>query len=271
MKAWASGKTYYWPLAGSLTFFSWAPYDLLDNGLTVDRDGGLQIKGWTVDNKVGYGGDTNYGGEAPTDGSVDILTARTFDVSGGAMGSDGTSSVGNGVRIIFSHALCKVRFLISTDYDDDSRHWTIDKVALRDIYTKADFSGGVWGNYSEPKDYVCEFSPAAGPLEAGKFTEALSRTMMLPQPVGSSASRKPRIEITCWDGVSYIEEDGKKVEDKKVLTGVLYSNNSEVLRWKEGTDITYHLYISSGKEDYIEFDATTGDWGSESGGDIEIK
>lgn len=270
-KAWESGKTYYWPLAGNLTFFSWAPYDLTAHGLTVDKEGGLRIKGWNVDNKVGYGGSTNYGEEASADGSVDILTARTFDVSGGTTGSDGTSFSGSGVQILFSHALCKVRFLISTDYDDSSKQWTVEKAALRDIYTKADFSGGVWSNYSDPKDYVCEFSPVAGPLKVGEFTEIFTKTMMLPQPVNSSVSRKPRIELTCWDGVSYKDENGVKVEDKVVLTGVLYSNNSEVLRWKEGTDITYHLYISSGEGNYIEFDATTGAWDNGSGGDIEMK
>lgn len=270
-KAWESGKTYYWPLAGNLTFFSWAPYDLTAHGLTVDKEGGLQIKGWHVDNKAGYGGSTNYGGEASTDGSVDILTARTFDVSGGTTGSDGTSFSGSGVQILFSHALCKVRFLISTDYDDGSKQWTVEKAALRDIYTKADFSGGVWSNYSDPKDYECEFSPVAGPLKVGEFTEIFSKTMMLPQPVNSLGSRKPRIELTCWDGVSYKDENGVKVEDKVVLTGVLYSNNSEVLRWKEGTDITYHLYISSGEGNYIEFDATTGAWDNGGGGDIEMK
>lgn len=275
-KAWASGKTYYWPLAGTLTFFSWAPYDLLDKGLTVDKNDGLQIKGWTVNNKVGYGGDTNYGGEASTDGSVDILTARTFDVSGGTTGLDGTSFSGSGVQILFSHALCKVRFLISTDYDDNSKQWTVEKVVLRNIYTKADFSGGVWSNYSEPKDYEYEFSPTvAGPLKAGTFTEIFSKTMMLPQPVNSSATRKPRIELTCWDGVSFkeVEVDGvkDKVKDEVVLTGFLYSNNSEVLRWKEGTDITYHLYISSGEGNYIEFDAKTSDWESGSDSEIEMK
>ena len=29
-KAWDSGKSYYWPMNGSLTFISWAPADLLD-------------------------------------------------------------------------------------------------------------------------------------------------------------------------------------------------------------------------------------------------
>ena len=269
-KPWESGESYYWPLTGNLTFFSWAPYNLLDRGLTVDKDGGLRIKGWTVDNKVGYGGSTNYGGVTPADGSVDILTARTFDVSGGTVGSTGTQFGGAGVQTIFSHALCKVRFRISTDYDDDSKSWTVEKVALRDIYTKADFLGGVWGNYSDPRDYVYEFSAVTGPLKAGELTEIFSRTMMLPQPVSSSASRRPRIEVTCWDGVSYRVENEKSVRDIQVLTGVLYSNNSELLRWKEGTDITYNLYISSGNENYIEFDAKAGDWGNGGGTDIEI-
>lgn len=269
-KAWKSGRTYYWPHSGRLSFYSWAPYNLLDEGLTVDKENGLQIKGWTVRNEAGYGGATDYGRETSSDGSVDILTAGTYDVSG----SDGAASYSAGVGIRFSHALCKVRFLISVDYDDPDKNWTVEKAVLRDIYTGADFSGGAWGNHSGLCDYTFE-PESAEVLKAGVFTEIFPKTMMLPQPVSSSVSgavkRIPRIEVTCWDGVSMKEEDGEKVKDYQVLTGILYSNTSGLLRWKEGTNVTYHLYISSGAENYIEFDASTSQWESVDGGDVELK
>lgn len=268
-KAWESGMTYYWPHSGRLSFYSWAPYNLLDRGLSVDKENGLQIKDWTVIPEAGYGGGTDYGRETSSDGSVDILTAGTYDVSG-----SGDASYSGGVGIRFSHALCKVRFLISVDYDDPDKNWTVEKAVLRDIYTAGDFSGGTWGNHSGLCDYT--FVPeSTDPLKAGVFTEIFPKTMMLPQPVSSTVSgtakRIPRIEVTCWDGVSMKEEDGVKVKDSRVLTGVLYSNTSGLLRWKEGTNVTYHLYISSGAENYIEFDASTSQWENVNGGDVELK
>ena len=271
-KAWKSGRTYYWPHSGRLSFYAWAPYSLLDKGLSVDNENGLRIKGWTVRNTAGYGGGTDYGRGASSDGSVDILTAGTYDVSGS--GDAASSYSGGGVGVRFSHALCKVRFLISVDYDDPDKNWTVEKAVLRDIYTAGDFSGGTWGKHSGLCDYT--FGPeSTDPLKAGVFTEIFPKTMMLPQPVSSTVSgtakRIPRIEVTCWDGVSMKEEDGVKVKDSRVLTGVLYSNTSGLLRWKEGTNVTYHLYISSGAENYIEFDASTSQWEGVDGGDVELK
>lgn len=274
-KAWGSGKVYYWPRAGSLSFFSWAPYNLRDRGLTVDKENGLQIKGWSVRNEPGYGGNTDYGKSAPEDGSVDILLARTSDVSG----SSNTDATGNGVKILFSHALCKVRFEISLDNPDpdENKKWVVEKVELKDICTKGDYSGGQWGNQSEPRGYIpgnISDETPIGPLKAGEFKEIFPWTMMIPQPVSSSSERNPRIEVTCWDGVSMKEDKGKNVPDTYIRTGVLYTNNSDLLRWKEGSRITYRLYIPTGSSDdnFIEFDAAVDEWTEKSGSeDIIIK
>lgn len=272
-KAWESGKSYWWPKAGNLSFCSWAPYNLLDRGLTVDNTNGIQIKGWSMPNTPGYGGSTDYGKEAPKDGSTDILIAGTYDVSP-ATNADATA---NGVKIQFSHALCKVRFVISLDSDDADKEWRVYSVALKDIYTQGDYSGGMWGNYSlkTMSDYIPE-DKTTEPLKAGTFTEIFPVTMMLPQPVNPSASgtvkRNPRIEIKCWDGVTKVDDGkGHLVPNYLTLGAVLYNNTTDLLRWKEGTNITYHLYITTGKGDYIEFDATTTDWTEVDGDNIYMQ
>lgn len=267
-KAWDSGKSYWWPQTGNLSFYSWAPYNLLERGLSVDNKNGIQIKDWSMPNTSGYGGSTNYGGEKPSDGSTDILTAGTYDVSP----STNADAAARGVKINFSHALCKVRFVISLDSDDADKEWRVYSVALRDIYTKGDFSGGMWGNHSNMRDYIPE-PKTTEPLKAGTFTEIFPVTMMLPQPVNPSTSgtfsRKPRIEIKCWDGKSLMDDGkGNKIPDYSTFTGVLYSNTTELLRWKEGTRITYRLFITNGVAQYIEFDAATSDWAD--GGDNDI-
>lgn len=257
-KAWKSGATYWWPRTGTLSFFSWSPYNLVEKGLSFNAVDGLRIDGWNMKNRVGYG-------SSATDGCVDILTARNLDCTRG-----GT----NGVSTIFKHALCKVSFVISLDYEPtDDKKWTVEKVELKDIYTSGNFVSTTWNNYSNVQDYVNEFSTPIE-LKMGENSVILPQTMMLPQPLrrSSDGSRIPRIEITCYHGEPYYDQEtGMMVQDKNTFTGVLYSNTSELVRWKEGSNYTYHLYLIDKNANYIEFDASTEDWSYSDAGDIELK
>ena len=257
-KAWKSGATYWWPRTGTLSFFSWSPYNLVEKGLSFNAVDGLRIDGWNMKNKVGYG-------SSATDGCVDILTARNLDCTRGST---------NGVSTIFKHALCKVSFVISLDYEPtDGTKWTVEKVELKDIYTSGNFVSTTWNNYSNVQDYVNEFSTPIE-LKMGENSVIFPQTMMLPQPLrrSSDGSRIPRIEITCYDGKSgHYEGEGVWVQDKNTFTGVLYSNTSELVRWKEGSNYTYHLYLTDKNANYIEFDASTEDWSYSDAGDIELK
>ncbi len=292
-KAWESGKSYWWPQGGRLSFFSWAPANLTERGLSINTSEGLRIDGWKVPNTPGYGGSTNYGGAKPADGSTDILTAMSLDLGGNTSntwesGSE-SSFTGYGAKIQFTHALCKVRFVIRLDYrsEDDTKKWYVEKAELKDIYTEGTLTGSTWGDYpwSGMTDY--SFSLMTGE-DAGNGLEVTAdedktifpKTMMIPQPLASSVSgtkeRRPRIEITVWDGTMKDVDDGTgslvQVKDTQVLTGMLYSNTAESARWNESTDITYHIYLSTGTENYIEFDATVGSWSDIiDGGDIELR
>lgn len=281
-KAWESGKIYWWPKGGSLTFFSWAPYSLRDDSrFSLDKnDGGIVIKDWKVEAVPGYGGDTTFGA-ASTDGAVDILTARSSDLTENTQNSwqvaDGSSFTGNGAKVQFTHALCKVRFVIALDYEpeDPSQKWYIEKAELKDIYTCGTFKGTEWTEYAQGStaDYRVSFIDAANPdgmeITAEEQKTLFPRTMMIPQPLTSSASgtRTPRIEVSLWNG-GYDREHNK---DVMLLTGLLYSNTTEIIRWREGTDITYHIFVSTGKENYIEFDASAEKWETLGGQDIELQ
>ena len=283
-KAWESGKTYWWPHGGSLTFFSWAPYSLKDDSrFSIDKaDGGIVIRDWKLEATPGYGGDASFG-TASTDGAVDILTARSPDLTGNTQNtwqtSDGSTFTGNGAKIQFTHALCKVRFLISLDYapEDESQKWYVEKVELKDIYTQGTFRGTSWSGYplSGMADYSLSFTGDGTPdgmeITADEQKTLLPRTMMMPQPLTATSSgtvsRVPRIELDIWNG-GY---DSMHNKDVLHLSGLLYSNHTEILRWSEGSDIVYHLFVSTGKENYIDFDASTEVWDSVDGGDIDLQ
>lgn len=283
-KAWESGKTYWWPKGGSLTFFSWAPYSLKDDSrFSIDKtDGGITISGWQLEAVPGYGGDASFG-TASADGAVDILTARSADLTGNTANSwsaaDGSSFTGSGAKIQFTHALCKVRFVIALDYapEDPAQKWYVEKAELKDIYTVGTFNGTSWTGYDSGsvKDYSISFVDTENPdgmeITADEQKILFPKTMMIPQPLTSSATerltRTPRIEVNLWNG-GYDRDHNKDVMH---LTGLLYSNTTEVIRWKEGTDITYHIFVSTGKENYIEFDASTESWGLAGGHDIELQ
>ncbi len=50
-KAWGENgredHSYYWPKSGSLSFLGWAPYSLIDNGLSAEPEG-LSLTGWNT-------------------------------------------------------------------------------------------------------------------------------------------------------------------------------------------------------------------------------
>lgn len=295
-KAWGSGKLYWWPQSGTLSFFCWAPYNLTERGLSLNNTDGIRIDGWSVINRPGYGGATDYGkgqtmyGSA-SDGSVDILTARSLELNGNTANvweqADGSAFYGYGARIQFRHALCKVSFVLRLDYaPEDGKKWYVEDAVLKDIYTKASLSGSTWGDYvsSSVKDYEISFKEGENSengleINSTDNTVIFPKTMMIPQPLTRSTAgtytRIPRIELTVWKEGSYKDVTygtvTRREKDTQILTGMLYSSNADIIRWSEGTDITYHLYISTGAENYIEFDASTEDWGTGTGSEIELK
>ena len=151
-KAWDSGKSYYWPMNGSLTFISWAPADLLDkvddskNKLnSVTREEGFKITGWTMGPEPGYGIVTSEGGVATTDPNVDILLSYTKDCT--------RNTASGKVLTKFSHLLCKVK-VEARLANENVETKVIESVTLTNIYTKSDYVAGKWTNQSACQNYV---------------------------------------------------------------------------------------------------------------------
>lgn len=284
-KVWRNkGKTYYWPMNGSLTFISWAPADLLDrvddsnNKLnSVTREEGFKITGWTMVETPGYGvvvTTTSKGSVATTDPNVDILLAQNKDCKKTADGK---------VVPRFSHLLCKVKVVatLAKPLETGENPWEVTSVILSDIYTKGDYSTYVkdesnkitlsklWRNQSDRSSY--EYKPTnpvsvkygEGGIGTGAviFPETLFMPQFLTERVEGNSTTLPMITIDCKNGKG----------EKKTLKGLLFNKNASSLSvWNQGKSITY--IVTLGDEDIdIDFDAKVenNDW-TYSGNDFNV-
>lgn len=278
-KAWDSKKTYYWPMNGSLTFISWAPYDLglgkdagKETTFSVTREKGFEITGWTMGITPGYGIKTQATADksSETDPNVDILLSYTKDCTRNT--ADGK------VLTKFSHLLCKVKVVATLA--KPGAQWEITSVTLSNIYTKANYSTYVkddvlknklWRNHSDylqPYEHKPTTHMSVYYDEDGKkggtviFPETLFLPQFLNERVKDDSGTLPMIIIECKNGAG---------EDKK-LKGLLFNENASSLSvWNQGRSITY--YVTLGEEDtYIDFDAKVeeNDWTYSSGKDFNV-
>ena len=268
-KVWRNeGKTYYWPMNGSLTFISWAPADLLDkvdasnNKLnSVTREEGFKITNWKMENTPGYGivPPTSEGGVSTTDPDVDILLSYTKDC---------TRNTANGkVPTMFSHLLCKVKVVATLA--KPGAQWEITSVTLSNIYTKANYSTYVtyvedgankiklsklWREQDVPLDYVYPQAGGTSPSPTMTVTYKANtvifpETIFLPQYLTQDGrTDRPKISIMLKDSKTPIE-------------GYLY--NDEILNslsvWNQGKSITYVITIGNETAE-IDFTAKVDGW-----------
>ena len=266
-KAWDSKKTYYWPMNGSLTFISWAPYKLVEHtGFNVTREEGFKITNWKMENTPGYGivSTTSEGGVTTDPKNVDILLSYTKDCTR-------RNTAKGEVPTIFSHLLCKVKVeaRLAKPLETDENPWKVTSVILSDIYTKGDYSTYVkdesnkitlsklWRNQSDRRSY--EYKPTnpvsvkygEGGIGTGAviFPETLFMPQFLTERVEGNSTTLPMITIEC--------ENGKG--EKQTLKGLLYKNASSLSVWNQGKSITYVITIGN-ETAYIDFTANVDGW-----------
>lgn len=276
-KAWRSGKSYYWPLNGSLTFISWAPCN--DSRFSVDRVEGFKITGWTMERTPGYGivPTTSEGGVTTDPKNVDILLSYTKDCT--------RRNTTNGkVLTVFSHLLCKVKIVatLAKPLGEGEKPWEVTSVTLSDIYTQGNYSTYVkdesnkitlsklWRNQSGLKQYT--YAPntsvsvkyGEGGIGTGAviFPETLFMPQFLKEREEGKPETRPMITIECINGNG----------ETKKLVGLLFNGNASSLSvWNQGKSITY--VVTLGEEDtYIDFDAKVeeNDWTYISGKDFNV-
>lgn len=248
-KVWRNkDNKYYWPMNGSLTFISWAPYKLVEHtGFNVTREEGFKITNWKMENTPGYGivvTQTSEGSVATTDPKVDILLAQNKDCKKTADGK---------VVPRFSHILCKVKVEARLANADVGKK-VIESITLTNIYTKGDYVAGKWTNQSEPMNYVYPQPGETSPSPTMTVNSTAQKvifpeTMFLPQYLTQEGrTDRPKISIKLQGNETPIE-------------GYLY--NDEILNslsvWNQGKSITYVITIGN-EEAVIDFAADVGGW-----------
>ena len=251
-KVWRNeGKTYYWPMNGSLTFISWAPANLLDkvddsnNTLnSVTREEGFKLTNWEMVNTPGYGfvvKPTPEGSVVTTDPDVDILLSYTKDC---------TRNTAKGkVTTVFSHLLCKVK-VEATLANADVADKKIESVTLTNIYTKSDYVAGKWTNQSECKNYVYTQTGGTSMTVTHLAKKVIfPETMFLPQYLTQDGrTDRPKISIKLKDNPT--PKEGYLYNDKIL-------NSLSV--WNQGKSITYVITIGDETAE-IDFTAKVDGW-----------
>lgn len=244
---WKGTSTYYWPLTGSLTFISYAPYELsqrTDFTFGCNKSVGISITGFSLPTTIGY-----------TDSKDDILTTDFVkDLTGNA------AYYASGVPTVFKHRLCKVAVKASVNNELGSGESVqINSVSLQNIYTK--------GNYSSVGGWT--FQPTLENYSIGALDKTLSmtpdvvfaETLMIPQTTTLSdrgPGNDPKLVV------NYTVNENTKTAELK-----LYSGPSTLSAWEEGKVVTYYISIST-KDEYIEFSGSLDDWEKAQDGDINM-
>ena len=229
-------KTYYWPMNGSLTFFSISPSNVKDNVL-LTKDYGFWLSDWNVDQNQ--------------DKDIMVADIQTDKNANETLGSF------TGVPTIFRHKLAMIeRFTFNTfkeyapnrsgsSYKDDDKRFFIKSIKINNIRQEGRFvSGnapsstmiGLWrvsdssGEYdyqwfSGNKEVIYNPSDPAN-IAANSLAGSRTNVLMLPQtfedPGSADVSTVPNIEIT-YEIWTYTDDSGNYETYETTARASLYS------------------------------------------------
>ncbi len=255
---WSTDTPYYWPKAGSLTFFAFSPWSINEDvAIDPSQADCIKIENWDVAANQG----------------VDIMIA---DVNTGLTGNSSAYGTGadayQGVPTVFRHKLAQISgFEVrrdDTDRETDNYHSYkpgdieifVNKIALRNICMvgtyKAACQGGqiaseAWNKsgdivdeyvYFENPDYVFEnMAPSTG----GIFAPA--PLLVVPQTFEDGSQAMLYIEY----GIIYFHENWIEGNDdgytlQKKTASINLSEIEENHEWKMNGKIRYSITIGLG-------------------------
>ncbi len=252
-----AGGPYYWPKAGSLSFWSYSPASLpkagssSTSGVSVTRTG-VSLTDWKVN--------------ATTNQDTDFMVADfKSDLSANAL------TYGYlGVPTMFRHKLAKVTVQASTAKAPSETHIVkLYKVSLRQVYTKGSYSPAntaastaeSWSR-SELEEVVV-FENTAGlelNLTAQNVTLDGKSLFVIPQILNADTGRGTGNDVSLY--LEYSINSTRSTADKKLI-------DIKSLLWGIGQHIVYNVVIGEENEP-IEFDAGINDWTNGDSNDIII-
>ena len=259
--SWHSEMVHYWPKTGTLTFFSYSPYDALQGNISCTPECGLMINSWTAGMKPGDAKDSN---------TSDLMIAKSENQTGN------TSSVGGcqaGVPTAFKHILCQIEVKAKLNNPDENADYVINSITLSNIWTTAAFSNESWNSHrgAESVTYNCGGTDGVRLNTDGKTSsEVFPAMVMIPQnrkEVSETNGRgKPSITIE----YSYKKDKNTQtsytpVSVEKTFLDIDGLNQS----WNQGKK--YILTIAFSTQDaFLEFDTEVNGWNDGTGVDIMV-
>lgn len=281
-KVWTTDIPYYWPKQGSLTFFSYSPFNKLNTQITCDATDGITITGWDVD----------------ANQAVDVMVAdvkKNLTKANGNGANDGYT----GVATVFRHKLSQLvgfKFKTNKDYAGGraetsakagDKYFYFSKIAINNIKYKGTYKStinvdgnnlGDWAPEAGTKDYVWYEKNATDPVEFFGNTATVSPAptngyiLVLPQdftdPGTGPGSNVENIEIKytirtyvkaySGDATDYTEEE---VHVYAPLYSIHNATTAGDTKWHMNKKITYSFTVNL-DDDQIYWAPSVEDWGT---------
>lgn len=276
-KVWTTGIPYYWPKQGSLTFFSYSPFNKLNALTTCDATDGIKITGWDVN----------------ANQDVDVMVADVKKNLTKANGN-GTNDGYTGVATVFRHKLSQIvgfKFKTANDYAGGrvetaakagDKYFYFNKIAINKVKYKGTYKStidvdganlGSWTPETDTKDYVW-YESTTGTSFNATATAAPAPTsgyiLVLPQdfrdPGAGSGSNVENIEIkyTIRTYVKpYSGHADDYAEEEVHVYAPLYSIHNATTagdtKWHMNKKITYSFTVDL-DDDQIYWAPSVEDW-----------
>lgn len=276
-KVWTTDIPYYWPKQGSLTFFSYSPFNKLNTQITCDATDGITITGWDVD----------------ANQAVDVMVADVKKDLTKTSGN-GTNDGYTGVATVFRHKLSQLvgfKFKTNKDYAGGraetaakagDKYFYFNKIAINNIKYKGTYKStinvdgnnlGDWAPETDTKDYVW-YESTTGTSFNATATAAPAPTsgyiLVLPQdftdPGAGSGSNVENIEIkyTIRTYVkAYSGNADDYTEEEVHVYAPLYSIHDATTagdtKWHMNKTITYSFTVDL-DDDQIYWAPSVEDW-----------
>ena len=213
--SWVTNDPQYWPTAGSLSFYAYAPY----------CDDSHQMLSESADKTVANAKTVHYVASA-TDivNQPDLIVANCPNITHGS--TDAPTSVG----LTFSHVLTAITFAVGSDMVPG----TVKSIAIKGVKNEGDFdlSTNTWKPSSKVVDFTIQLGNGQGLAVTGKQDEPLTTgnqtLMMIPQAFDQASNAKVEIVFTPTGGA------------EKTLSASLANTN-----WDVGSTIIYKVSTSS--------------------------
>lgn len=278
-KVWTTAIPYYWPKQGSLTFFSYSPFNKLNTQITCNATDGIKITGWDVD----------------ANQAVDVMVADVKKNLTKATGN-GTNDGYTGVATAFRHKLSQIvgfKFKTNKDYAGGraenaakagDKYFYFNKIAINKVKYKGTYKStinvdganlGSWTPETDTKDYVWYESNTGTSFNdtaTGSPAPTSGYILVLPQdftdPRAGSGSNVENIEIKytirtyvkaySGNATDYTEEE---VHVYAPLYSIHNATTAGDTKWHMNKKITYSFTVNL-DDDQIYWAPSVEDWGT---------